>query len=224
MLTKKTMMICSLVTITVLQYAANELINDNNIWYAAQFIALLENTILLIFLTMFIPYRQLFLKTIAAFWCAASLTDTLIYPLWFLHYDTANIAYGSQLVLSVVAFFYICIKSYSKVPSDTVRNGYVYQVRAVPRRPQDMILSVLYLRPFGGTGVIIDGQWYHYRKGRLQRDEYSRIPLDKCVILETRKVKPGDRESLDSRLGEKWTWTRNCATTLHPLTVWHRFR
>lgn len=224
MLTKKTMMICSLITVTVLQYLANEIIKDENIWYASHFLCLVENTILLIFLTMFIPYRQLFLKTTAALWCAASLTDTLIYPFWFLYYDTAQVAYGAQFVLSVGIFFYICIKSYSRVPSDKVRDGYIYQVRSIPRRPQDMILSVLYLRPFGGTGVIVDGNWYHYRKGRMQRDEYSRIPLDKCVILEARKIKPGDRESLDSRLGERWSWTRNCVTTLHPLTVWHRFK
>lgn len=217
------MMISTILILSVAQLSLNQLDNEL-VWYASQFLELTQSASVLCFLTYYIPYRQLFTKTLAALWCASVTTDVLLYPLWFLHYDVADYAHTVQALLSIVAFFYICIKSYSKVPSDTVRDGYVYQVRAVPRRPQDMILSVLYLRPFGGTGVVIDGQWYHYRKGRLQRDEYSRIPLDKCVILETRKVKPGDRESLDSRLGEKWTWTRNCATTLHPLTVWHRFR
>lgn len=218
------LMVLTLTILTGIHELVNGCANPNDLWYWHQFLTILNSTVALAFLTVAIPYRQLFAKTLAGLWFLSSLEDLTLFPLWLFHIDLASQGHALHVTSSVLFFFYICVKSYDRIPSDTIRDGYVYQVRAVPRRPQDMILSVLYLRPFGGTGVVVEGYWYHYRKGRLQRDEYSRIPLDKCVILETRKVKPGDRESLDSRLGEKWTWTRNCATTLHPLTVWHRFR
>ena len=217
-------MILTIVIINLSQKLLNNYTSDETIWFASQLLSMVQLSAALMFLTAVIPYRRLFLKTIASMWCVSVLTDALIFPLWFYFPAAANYAHVVQAFLSVTAFLYICVKSYKHTESDTIRDGYVYQVRAIPRKPQDMILSIMYLRPFGGTGVVVNGQWYHFRRGRLERDDCDRIPLHKCVIVEARKAKRGDQESLDSRLGDKWSWTHNCVTTLHPLTIWHRFK
>ena len=218
-------MILTISTLMIVQKSLNSLVSDENLWYASHYVQMLQSAAALCFLTAVIPYRKLFLKTVAGFWATMLVTDCLVYPLWFVHSELAGWSHGVQFVLTVVMFFYISIKSYGCVESDPIVTGYIYQVRAVPQGLQDLLLSVVYLRPFGGTGVICNGYWYHYRHGRLTRDSVTSIPRYKCVILKARKENPGDRESLDSRIGEKWTWAKNCATRLHPLTLewWTRF-
>lgn len=218
-------MILTISTLMIVQKSLNSFVSDENLWYASHYTQMLQSAAALCFLTAVIPYRRLFLKTVAGFWATMLVTDCLVYPLWFVHSELADWPHAVQFILTVIMFFYISIKSYDRIESDPIVTGYIYQVRAVPQGLQDLLLSVVYLRPFGGTGVICNGYWYHYRHGRLTRDSVTSIPRHKCVILKARKENSGDRESLDSRIGEKWTWVNNCATRLHPLTLewWTRF-
>ncbi len=197
------------------QQFVNYFISDENLWYVSQFLSMLETATSLTFLTAVIPYRQLFFKTVSSVWCTTSITDCLIYPLWFISSPIADYAHTFQFLSSVIVFFYICSKSYSRIKSDRIERRYIYQVRAIPHNFQDLVLSVLTLQPFGGTGVICGGFWYHYRHGKLQRDLTSRIPLSKVVIIKTRRQLHSDAPLLDSHISERWTWRHNCLTRLY---------
>lgn len=201
------------------QRLINCYVTGDVLWYASQFLSMAQTAIALIFLTCMIPYRKLLLKTLSGVWCAIAVTDCLIYPLWFIESEIASYSHCFQFLFSVIIFFYISIKSYTRIPSDPVMNGYIYQVRAIPDTFQDAILSVIYLHPFGGTGVICAENWYHYRKGRLERTDISQIPVKRCVILRTRKESADDKETLDNLIGKRWTWTTNCVTKLHPFSL-----
>lgn len=201
------------------QQTIDSFITGENLWYASQFLSMVQTSSALAFLTAVIPYRRLFLKTIAGVWCATLVTDCIVYPLWFVCPHVATYAHPLQFMVSVVFFFYICVKSYNNIESDIVVPGYIYQVRAIPANFQDVLLSVVYLRPFGGTGVICAGNWYHYRKGRLVCSPATQIPLNKCIILRTRKETTDDKTTLDNLITEEWSWTRNCVTLLHPFSL-----
>ena len=212
-------MIGVIATSIAVQQAVNCYVTGAHLWYVSQFLSMLETATVLCFLTAVIPYKQLMLKTLSGAWCATVTTDCVIYPLWFVDASFAEYSQCVQLVVCVVVCFYICIKSYGKIQSDEIEQGYIYQVRAIPHTFRDAVLSVIYLRPFGGTGVICHENWYHYRKGCLERSPISQIPSNKFVILRTRKESPSDKTTLDNLVNERWTWTKNCVTKLHPFSL-----
>lgn len=208
----------TIATLSLSQHLLNLYVDDEYIWYASSFVQLVTIFSVLCFLTAAISYRRLFLKTLSGLWCVAAGTDVLIYPLWFISSPLAEWSHVIQSSMSVAFFVYVSIKSYSRIESDPVESGYVYQVRAIPNGLQDMLLSVAYFRPFGGTGVIVDGKWYHYRKGRLQCDKIRMIPVNRCVIIRVRRELPDDKYLINQRIGERWSWIRNCATVLKPFS------
>lgn len=211
-------LVMTILTMSMIQIVVNATVSGDNLWYAEQFLSIFQTFVILCYLTVMISYRQLLVKTIAALWAAFTLADVVIYPMWYFGCNHAEHAYFVRAVLVVTTYIYVCVKSYTRTESDKLEPGYIYQVRAIPRNPQDMLLSILYLRPFGGTGVVCGEYWYHFRRGRIVRDKAAIIPRVKCVIIKTRTERPRDSEALNNMIGERWTWTHNCATILYPFS------
>lgn len=211
------------IVLTISQVTINNHLTGDAAWYANEFLLIVQSFAALCLLWAAIPYKALFTKTVVAIWAAAVCSEMIIYPLWVIHSDLASYAMTCSTVIMSLSFLYVNTKSYTRVTSDIIRPGYIYQVRAVPKNLQDLIISIISLHPYGGTGVICDGWWYHYRHGKLVRDPLGMIPVKKCVILETRIEKPADRVALRGRIGDSWTWAKNCMTVLHPFARMGRF-
>lgn len=205
-------------SLTILQSVINHTTTGDNLWYAEQFLSVFQTFVILCLLTTSIPYQHLLSKTLAALWAASTLADVIVYPLWYVGSPYASCVHYARVIFMLTVFVYISRKSYTRTESDKLETGYIYQVRAIPRNPQDMLLSILYLRPFGGTGVVCGEYWYHFRRGRIVRDKAAIIPRVKCVIIKTRTERPRDSEALNNMIGERWTWTHNCATILYPFS------
>ena len=143
----------TLIALSLSQGYVDSLTDASAYWRYSTLLDKLQGLCALWLLFIHVPYKRLFLKTIIGVWTAAASSEVLIYTVWLTGFTDVIPMTWAKTVLLSVSVLYITFKSYS-LPSDPIEPGYIYQVRVKPRGLQDFLLSLIYWRPFGGTGVI----------------------------------------------------------------------
>lgn len=210
----------TILLLTLAEKAVNTL-SDDMIWYGAHYHSLWAIVAVLWFLLRNVSYKQLEVKTVVAVWFAVAFTDVLLYPFWFLGYDTYYIASCVKFLTVSAILVLVFWRSY-RMQSEEMKTGHVYLVRRIPDGPQDFILSLFFRQPVGGAGIALNGDWYHFHRGTLVKHPINRINHCKYVIVEIRGSRSSDHLILNNLLGAKWTWLVNCMTILYPLARWGR--
>lgn len=166
-----------------------------------------------------VPYRNLLCKCMAALIVGLAWVDlacVLLNAPGYWYWLAAQLAAG--VTLASVYFW----RSYDQ-DSDEVESGYLYCLRTRPNSMQDFLIAMLGIYGSnGGYALFANGKLYRYRRGQLCRQKLDRVPLCRYHITRGARITPAMIDELDSLIGERWTWQRNCLTVLGPL--WSKYR
>ena len=204
-----------LASLSIAQWYVDGFTSNAEYWKLNQLLSELQGCIVLWLFSFYISYKLLLFKTIVTLWAVMVTCSLAVYCMWLI--GTPFTAPAMWIKSAAVVFYGIFLirRSY-RIKSDPIEAGNIYLVRRIPDSTQDFLVSLVTLEPFGGTGVICDGHWYHFHRGIFVRSDIRCIPLDKCVILKSRPERlDTDKYALDQKLGEKWTWRHNCLTVLY---------
>lgn len=169
------------------------------------------------------PWRNLRLKCLLAATCGYYLSDIALCALWYWLRIPSPIVSGiiQGISFSVAGLFY-WYRSYHQ-PSDDLEPGRLFCVRHIPCNPQDFLISLFGIYgPDGGYSLFADGYLYKFANGRLVRRKVTALPSISYHVIRGSKVTPEMIGELDSMIGMRWTWRKNCLTTLAP--IWRKNR
>lgn len=178
-----------------------------------------EIAIWLAVLTSFVPYRNLMAKSFVACLVLIEGFEAVSYFFWWM-LDYPYFWYVVKALLCLDLVFYICWRDYDRA-NDELDDEHFFQVGIRPVSFQDFILSMV-KDPVGGVGIYADGNFYHYRHGRLVIHDRKYIDQAKGKYR-IKKMRRIDRRrmkvlvSLTKSKYSKWTWIWNCKTVLEPI-------
>lgn len=174
----------------------------------------------LIVLFLFLSYRRLLVKTTVLCLCAMECMD--LYFMSF-YWGAAVSPYFFYLIksLACVAILARYIWRNYENESDSLDEEHFFSVGIIPDGFQDFILSLI-KDPVGGVGIYAQGNFYHYRKGRLliHSKSYLLKAGKKYRIRRMRKLDKGRINMLESLRVSRystWSWIWNCKTVLEPI-------
>lgn len=167
-----------------------------------------------------IPYRYLFVRSICAIWAVLAFVDSFNYIAFLIFGKAVFSAYLVKASLSLMWVLYIWFRDYDQ-GSDPLDEESFFLVGIRPKGAQDFLLSLL-KEPVGGVGIYAQGQFFHYRKGRLQVHDrkYLERSGQKYRIRRVRPVDAKRLQTLQHLIGskyEKWGLKYNCKTVLEPI-------
>lgn len=169
------------------------------------------------------PWRNLRLKCLLAAICGYYLSDIVLCALWYWLRIPSPIISGivQGASFSVAGLFY-WYRSYQQ-PSDRLEPGYLFCVRHIPCTPQDFLISLFGVYGSdGGYSLFADGHLYKFSNGRLVRRKVTTLPAISYHVIRGSRTTPEMIGELDSMIGMRWTWRKNCLTTLAP--IWRKHR
>lgn len=169
------------------------------------------------------PWRDLRLKCLLAAICGYYLSDIALCALWYWLRVPSPIISGiiQGTSFSVAGLFY-WYRSYQQ-PSDSLEIGRLFCVRHIPCSPQDFLISLFGIYgPDGGYSLFIDGYLYKFSSGQLVRRKVTTLPAISYHVIRGSRATPEMIGELDSMIGMRWTWRKNCLTTLAP--IWRKYR
>lgn len=104
---------------------------------------------------------------------------------------------------------------------DQLERNHLYCLRAIPRSPQDLIISLAGRHGSdGGYSLFADNHVYRYRRGVLVKQSVATLPLNRYHVTKGAKITPELIAELESLRGSIWSLRRNCLTVLGP--IWRR--
>lgn len=198
---------------------ANVLAPDDIVWrlHDITISASIALSVMLAFFLM--PYECLRSKCMLSAMCAVCAIDSLCvisgaggYWYWLL----------AQMVAGFSASTFYLFRAHG-APLDGLSHGYLYCLRAIPRGPQDLIISLVGLNGSdGGYSLYAGGFIYRYRRGVLIKQKIVSIPSDRYHVTKGAKISRDLINELDGLIGKRWTIFKNCITVLGP--IWRRNR
>ena len=85
----------------------------------------------------------------------------------------------------------------------------MYRVAKKPDGPLGMVIYLLMGR--AGDGALIGNDWYHYRRGKLVKDEKEALMRKPGYYIEPiRDATPEDIQRLERNIGRRWSLLDNC--------------
>lgn len=203
-------------------WGSNRLINvladDEWVWVAHDVSMSLSFAMAALMVAQLTPYKHLRQKCIAAVIAGGAIIDivfSIVRPDGYMLWICSQAAGGVLL-----AAFYWC-RSYAHDSAVIVEDGRLYCIRRIPSRLQDLIISMAVLHgPDGGYSLYANGFLYKYSSGRLVRRKVSSIPSIGYHVCRGSKIDESVMTELDSLIGAKWSWRKNCLTVLAP--IWRR--
>lgn len=89
----------------------------------------------------------------------------------------------------------------------------LYRVAKQPDAMMGLILFLFLGR--AGDGVVVGGDWFHFRRGVFVKDkEETLMRKPGYYIAPIREVTTKDVEGFERLVGEKWSLWDNCLTTI----------
>ncbi len=173
----------------------------------------------LIILFMYIPYKNLFAKSLILILAVNECMDPIAFFTWPLFKNPYYI-YILKFAISATLLFHIWHKNYER-DNDELDDAHFFRVGIRPKGAQDFIQSLIG-DPVGGVGIYARGQYFHYRHGELK--VHSRKYLERSKKLyRIKKMRRIDEKrlavlkKLPSSKFSKWTWIWGCKTVLEPI-------
>lgn len=193
--------------------------NTSRAWDIYVLCGRVEVAVWLMVLMSFIPYRKLMTKSLVAVYVVTELFNVPAY-LFYQWLDHPYITYSAKFIISLTWVFYICWRDYDRA-NDKLDEHHFFRVGIRPVEFQDFILSLI-REPIGGVGIYVNGEFYHYRKGRLV--VHDRRYVEKASgKYRIHKMRPIDNRrlailrSLAHSRYSAWSWAWNCKTVLEPI-------
>lgn len=170
-----------------------------------------------------VPWGQLRIKCVCAALCGYFVADTTLCVAWYLwRVPSPEIAAAAQGLAFFGAAAFYWRRSYTR-PSAPLELGYLFCVRHIPTGPQDFLISLaVFFGPDGGLSLYADGYLYKFANGRLVRRKVTALPSISYHVIRGSRTTPEIIGELDSMIGMRWTWRKNCLTTLAP--IWRKHR
>lgn len=198
---------------------ANVLAPDEWVWVAHDISMSLSFALAALLVAQLTPYKHLRQKCIAALVAGCAVVDIAFsvfkpggYLLWICLQGLGGIALAG--IYWWRSYQYEAIRT----PLESSR---LYCIRRIPSRPQDFFISMLGIYGSdGGYALYANGFIYKYSSGRLVRRSVSSVPSIGYHICRGLKIDESVMIELDSLVGSKWSWRKNCLTVLAP--IWRR--
>jgi hypothetical protein len=94
-------------------------------------------------------------------------------------------------------------------------DGHIYYILATPHDLKSLLLC-LFVRPYNGLKVYLDGKLWTYRKGAFTelRGDLAMKRLKNCRVIHLKQASDNDREYLSKLTGLRWSLKNNCYTLL----------
>jgi hypothetical protein len=203
-------------------WGSNRLLNvlapDECVWVAHDISMSLSFAMAALMVAQLTPYKNLRQKCIAALVAGCAIVDiafSIAKPSGYLIWISSQALGGSAL-----AIFY-WKRSYSHGAADCIESGRIYCIRRSPSSLQDFLiaLSGIYGTD-GGYSLYANGYLYKYSGGRLVRRKVSSVPSIGYHVCRGSRIDESVMSELDSLVGSKWSWSKNCLTVLAP--IWRR--
>ena len=171
---------------------------------------------LLAFLLM--PYEHLRPKCILAAITSVFLVD-------FICVATGSGGYWYWIIAQIIAGFasvaFYLRRTHNESADDLLHSN-IYCLRAIPRAPQDFVISLFGLYGSdGGYSLFAEGFIYRYRQGVLIKQAITNLPPGRYHVAKGATITPEIIAELDSLVGRRWSLRHNCLTVLGP--VWRRY-
>jgi len=197
----------------------NVLADDKWVWIAHDISLSLSFALAALIIVRLTPYSDLRQKCIAALIAGCAMADVVFSACKFGGYMGWIIC--QALAGSALASFY-WYRSHLQ-PSDPIEPGRLFCVRHIPSNPQDFLISLSGVYgPDGGYSLFADGYLYKFASGRLVRRKVTTLPAISYHVIRGSRTTPELIGELDSMIGMRWTWRKNCLTTLAP--IWRKHR
>lgn len=169
-----------------------------------------------------LPWRMLKLKCLIAAMTGYYIADVLLCVAWYYLGLTdpmiVGAGQGSAFALAAATYW---LRSYKRTEPEVMRLGMAYELRAIPRRPQDFIIALAGLfGAAGGYAIWANGKVYSYRHGILVATSIDRLPAGRYHVSQGVESSPELIAELESMVGSRWTWRHNCITVIAP--IWRR--
>ena len=203
-------------------WGSNRLLNvlapDNWVWVAHDVSMSLSLAMAALMVAQLTPYRNLRQKCLAALLAGCAIVDIAFaisrpggYMLWI-----CSQALGGAALAAVYLW-----RSYEHESAIAIDDGHLYCIRRKPSRAQDLLISMLGIYGSdGGYSLYAKGFVYKYSSGRLVRRKVSSVQSIGYHVCRGSKIDESVMRELDSLIGEKWSWKKNCLTVLAP--IWRR--
>ena len=193
------------------------------VWYSSDILRAVGMAATLGLCATLTPWHMLRLKCFLAALCGYYISDIGLCVSWYAWRFPSPIIMGVvQGSGFLIASGYYWWRSYEQ-PSDDVEAGYLYCLRTKPESMQDFLISLIGIYgPDGGYAFYAEGKLYRYRRGWLVVQQIDRLPLERYHVQRGARLTQAILDDLNSLIGKRWTWSRNCLTVLGPL--WRRYR
>lgn len=197
------------------------LLSPEQAWVAADTLRAASMSAACSLVLALMPWRMLRLKCLVAAMAGYYLADLVLCVLWYYFNLTDPIivgaGQGSAFIMSAILYW---LRSY-RVNSLTPITGMAYELRTIPKSPQDFLIALAGLfGSAGGYAIWADGQIYSYRRGILVATPIDRLPPGRYHVSQGVKATPALINDLQSMIGRRWTWRQNCITVIAP--IWRR--
>lgn len=197
----------------------NVLVDDEWVWIAHDISLSLSFTLAALIIVRLTPYNDIRQKCIAALIAGCAMADVIFSACKFggyLGWITCQVLIG----VALASFYWY--RSHLQ-PSDALEPGHLFCIRHIPSSPQDFLISLSGIYgPNGGYSLFANGYLYKFSNGRLVRRKVTTLPAISYHVIRGSRATPEMIGELDSMIGMRWTWRKNCLTTLAP--IWRKHR
>lgn len=191
-------------------------------WVAADVLRAASMSAASLLALILLPWQMLRLKCLVAAMTGYYVADVLLCAAWYYFglTDPVIVGAGQGAAFALAATVY-WLRSYRRPGPEVMRLGMAYELRAIPRRPQDLIIALAGLfGAAGGYAIWVNGTVYSYRHGILMATSIDRLPAGRYHVSQGVESTPELTAELESMVGSRWTWRHNCITVIAP--IWRR--
>lgn len=212
----------ALVMVLLLARHLIALLSPDQAWMAADTLRAASMSAASLLVLILLPWRMLKLKCLVAAMTGYYVADMLLCIAWY-YFGLTNpvivgVVQGAAFALAAILYW---LRSYERPEPEVMRLGSAYELRAVPRRPQDFVIALAGLfGAAGGYAIWADGKVYSYRHGILVATSIDRLPAGRYHVSQGVESSPELIAELESMVGSRWTWRHNCITVIAP--IWRR--
>lgn len=152
-----------------------------------------------------ITYKELLLKAIALLMCLAIVMHDFIIPIIYVQYPI--LAYYI-ILLCLLLFISSLVSLWTNRDHMIVSSVYTetdaFVANKYPKDLQGLILALI-LAPFGSYSIVVKGQQYLFRKGKV-----IKRPFTNYQEYFLRQITMPEISRLNRLIGKRWTLTNNC--------------
>ncbi len=152
-----------------------------------------------------ITYKELLLKAIALLMCLAIVMHDFIIPIIYIKYPIlAYYIILLCLLLFISSLVSLWTNRYHMIVSSVYTETDAFVANKYPKDLQGLILALI-LAPFGSYSIIVKGQQYLFRKGKV-----IKRPFTNYQEYFLRQITMPEISRLNRLIGKRWTLTNNC--------------